>query len=181
MLTRFIPPFRSEIPPQSEKVAAQSARFPIVAKGASLRRIPIGEVSSAGVMLSRMGKQMSLVCGSDNALSSSRMRLGQARRKGCRAAPALKGNAHLQASRTSLRYSAKNPESAAAFRFTGSTRHSSEKREPPILDLGTAWLLEGDKSWFAQCLSSRIVSVAAGPTFPLLWRCRMARWRVQRV
>jgi len=67
MLTRFIPPFRSEIPPQSEKVAAQSARFPIVAKGASLRRIPIGEVSSAGVMLSRLGKRMRFVCSSSTS------------------------------------------------------------------------------------------------------------------
>ena len=36
-----------------ERVAAQSARFPIVAKARSSCRIPIEEVSSVGVMPSR--------------------------------------------------------------------------------------------------------------------------------
>jgi len=46
--------------------------------------------------------------------------------------------------------------------------------EPPILELGTARLLEGDKSWSANaCLSSRIASVTGWANFPSPWRCRL--------
>src|SRR6476619_2134129 len=53
--------------------------------------------------------------------------------------------------------------------------------EPPILELGTARLLEGDKSWSAQRLP--LVEDRARNRlgqFPSPWRCRLARWRVQR-
>jgi hypothetical protein len=42
--------------------------------------------------------------------------------------------------------------------------------EPPILDRETTRLLEGDKTWYEQRLP-----VVEGP-----WRCRLARWCVQR-
>ena len=54
--------------------------------------------------------------------------------------------------------------------------------EPPILELGTARLLEGDKSWSAQRMPlvedrvrNRLGQLSRSP-----WRCRLARWRVQR-
>ena len=54
--------------------------------------------------------------------------------------------------------------------------------EPPILELGTARLLEGDKPWSAQRMPlvedrvrDRLGQLSASP-----WRCRLARWRVQR-
>src|SRR5688572_25136664 len=51
--------------------------------------------------------------------------------------------------------------------------------EPPILELANASLLEGDKSWAAQRISRR-GSYPAGTTIPSPWRCRLARWRIQR-
>jgi hypothetical protein len=53
--------------------------------------------------------------------------------------------------------------------------------EPLILELGTARLLEGDKSWSAQrmpLVEDRVRN--RWPTFPSPWRCRLARWSVQR-
>jgi hypothetical protein len=96
MLTRFIPPFRSEIPPQSEKVAAQSALFPIVAKGAVVaqdtdRRSILGwrDAEPDG-----KADEFSLRFGYCPQLFANAS--GTSATKGCHAAPALKGNAHLQ-------------------------------------------------------------------------------------
>ena len=54
--------------------------------------------------------------------------------------------------------------------------------EPPILELGTARLLEGDKPWSEERLPlvedrvrDRLDQLSASP-----WRCRLARWCVQR-
>ena len=54
--------------------------------------------------------------------------------------------------------------------------------EPPILELATARILEGDKPWSQRsaCLWSGSRSRPAGPTFRAPGRCRLARWRVQR-
>jgi hypothetical protein len=54
--------------------------------------------------------------------------------------------------------------------------------EPPILELVTAKLLEGDKPWSAQRMPSGRGSRPrpAGPTFPSPWRRRLARWCFQR-
>ena len=54
--------------------------------------------------------------------------------------------------------------------------------EPPILELGTARLLEGDKPWSQRAPASGRGSRPrpAGPTFRSPWRCRLARWCVQR-
>ena len=42
--------------------------------------------------------------------------------------------------------------------------------EPPILELGNARLLEGDKPWMrSACLWSRIVSATGWTNFPLAW------------
>ena len=53
--------------------------------------------------------------------------------------------------------------------------------EPPILELGTARLLEGDKLVRATHASRRGSRPRpAGPTFRSPGRCRLARWSVQR-
>ena len=53
--------------------------------------------------------------------------------------------------------------------------------EPPILELATARLLEGDKPWSGAPASGRGSRPRpAGPTFRSPGRCRLARWCVQR-
>ena len=54
--------------------------------------------------------------------------------------------------------------------------------EPPILDLQTTRFTEGDKTWFEQRLpivEDRIRDRLVRP-FRSTWRCRLARWCVQR-
>jgi glutathione S-transferase len=41
--------------------------------------------------------------------------------------------------------------------------------EPPILELATARLLEGDKPWSSACRWSRVVSAPGWNNFPLAW------------
>ena len=54
--------------------------------------------------------------------------------------------------------------------------------EPPILELGTARLLEGDETWYCGAPASGRGSRPrpAGATFRSPGRCRLARWSVQR-
>ena len=54
--------------------------------------------------------------------------------------------------------------------------------EPPILELGTARILEGDKPWTAERLPlvEDRVRDRLEPTFRSPRRCRLARWCVQR-
>ena len=54
--------------------------------------------------------------------------------------------------------------------------------EPPILELATARLLEGDKPWCAERLPlvEDRVRDRLEPAFRSPGRCRLARWRVQR-
>ena len=54
--------------------------------------------------------------------------------------------------------------------------------EPPIVDREIARLMERDKTWYEERLPHRRGSHPrpAGRTFRSPWRCRLARWRVQR-
>jgi hypothetical protein len=53
--------------------------------------------------------------------------------------------------------------------------------EPPVLEVGTAKILEGDKPWTKERLPLVEIASAAGWTnFPVAWRCRLARWCIQR-
>ena len=54
--------------------------------------------------------------------------------------------------------------------------------EPPILELTTARILEGDKPWSKERLPLVLDRIPrpAGPTFRSSGRCQLARWCIQR-